>query len=151
MRIEYLTDDMRIIRQVASWLHAEFGHRGRGSTLETRIQRVRKRAQRRAIPLAFIARENGQIVGTASLVAHDMEARLDLTPWLASVYVLPSHRKRGIGAALCRRVTREARRLGFGRLYLITFDKEDFYKALGWKEIQRTQYRRNKVTIMALG
>ena len=80
-----------------------------------------------------------------------MESRLDLPPWLASVYVLPSHRKRGIGAALCRRVAHEARRFGFGRLYLITYDKEDFYKGLGWKEIQRTQYRKDKVTVMASG
>lgn len=151
MRIEYLSDDMRAIRQVAGWLYAELGHRGRGSTLETRVQRMRQRAQRCAIPLAFIARENGSMVGTASLVAHDMEARLDLTPWLASVYVLPGYRKRGIGSALCRRVAREARALGFGRIHLITYDKEDFYKDLGWKEIQRTEYRRDKVTVMALG
>jgi N-acetylglutamate synthase-like GNAT family acetyltransferase len=108
------------------------------------------RAQRRTIPLAFIAREDGSIVGTASLVAHDMEGRLDLSPWLASVYVLPSYRKRGFGAALCRRVAQEARKLGFGRIYLITYDKEDFYKGLGWKEIQRREYRREKVIVMAL-
>jgi predicted N-acetyltransferase YhbS len=149
MRIEYLSDDMRAIRLVAGWLHAEFGDRGRGSTLETRVQRIRKRAQRQTIPLAFVARENGSIVGSASLVAHDMEARLDLTPWLASVYVLPGYRKRGIGSALCRRVAQETRGLGFGRIYLITYDKEEFYRGLGWKEIQRTEYRRDKVTVMA--
>ena len=150
MRIEYLPDDMRAIRQVAGWLHAEFGHRSRGSTLETRIQRICKRAQRRALPLAFIARENVSIVGTASLVAHDIDARLDLTPWLASVYVPPSHRKRGIGGSLCQRVVQEARTLGFGRIYLFTFDKTSFYKSLGWKEIQQRKYHREDVTIMAL-
>jgi predicted N-acetyltransferase YhbS len=150
MRIEYLPNEMRAIWQVAGWLHAEFGHRGRGSTLETRILRICERAQKRALPLAFIARENGSIVGTASLVAHDIDARLDLTPWLASVYVSPSHRNRGIGASLCRRVVQEARTLGFGRIYLFTFDKTSFYKSLGWKGIQQRKYHKEDVTVVAL-
>jgi hypothetical protein len=37
------------------------------------------------------------------------------------------------------------------RIHLITYDKEDFYKGLGWKEIQRTEHRSDKVTVMALG
>jgi GNAT superfamily N-acetyltransferase len=151
MRIDYLPDDARTIRQVATWLYREWGHMSRGNTLETAVQRISERAWRRTIPLTLIARENGSPVGTASLVTHDMKTRSDLSPWLASVYVLPSYRGRGIGAALCRRAAREARGLGFGRIYLFTYDKANFYQGLGWKEIRRTIYRRHKVTVMALG
>jgi N-acetylglutamate synthase-like GNAT family acetyltransferase len=103
------------------------------------------------IPLTLIAHNNGTPIGTASLVAHDMKTRLDRTPWLASVYVLPSYRRRGFGAALCRRAVREARRLGYERIYLFTPDKAEFYRARGWKEIERAKYRNQKVTIMTFG
>jgi GNAT superfamily N-acetyltransferase len=151
MKIEYLPDDHRTIRQVAAWLYGEWGHLSRGNTLERAIQRVSQRAEARTIPLTLIVRQSGAPVGTASVVAHDMKTRLGLTPWLASVYVLPSHRRRGFGAALCRRAVREARRLGFGRIYLFTPDKAEFYQALGWKEIERAKYRKQKVTVMTLG
>jgi GNAT superfamily N-acetyltransferase len=151
MRIEYLPDDPRTILEVAGWLYGEWGHLSRGNTLEKAIRRISRRAEARTIPLTLIVRDHGAPVGTASLVAHDMKTRLNLTPWLASVYVVPSHRRRGFGAALCRRVVREAKRLGYGRIYLFTPDKAEFYKALEWKEIQRVKYRKQKVTMMAFG
>jgi N-acetylglutamate synthase-like GNAT family acetyltransferase len=80
-----------------------------------------------------------------------MRNRMNLSPWLASVYVPPSHRRRGFGAALCQRTVHEARRLGYERIYLFTPDKADFYNALGWKEIEQAKYRNQKVTVMAFG
>ena len=151
MRIEYLPNDLRTIRQVAAWLYGEWGHLRKGNTLEKTIRRLSKRAKSRAIPLTLIVRANGSPVGTASLVTHDMKTHLNLTPWLASVYVLPNHRRQGFGAALCRRAVREARRLGCKRIYLYTRDKEKFYSALGWKEIHQAKYRNQKVTVMAFG
>lgn len=151
MKIEYLPDDSRTIQQVATWLYREWGHLKRGNTLEKAIQRISRRVASRVMPFTLILRNDGAPVGTASLVAHDMRTRLDLTPWLASVYVLPGHRRRGFGAALCRRAVREARRLGYKRIYLFTPDKAEFYKALGWKVIEHAKYRKQKVTVMAFG
>ena len=151
MRIEYLADDRGTIREVASWLYGEWGHLSPGTTLEIAVKRITQRAGRRTIPLTLVARENRFPVGTASLTAHDLRTRMDLTPWLASVYVLPSFRGRGLGAALCRRAVHEGRRLGFRRIYLFTQDKAEFYKRLGWKTIQRMEYRKQTVTIMAYG
>jgi len=151
MRIEYLPDDQQTIQQVATWLYSEWGHLSRGSTLERAIRRISRRAQARTMPLTLVARDNGTPVGTASLVTHGMRTRLDLTPWLGAVYVLPKYRGRGIGTALCRRAVREARRLGYERVYLFTPDKSEFYKALGWKKIHRAKYRNQNVTVMAFG
>jgi len=38
-------------------------------------------------------------------------------------------------------------RLGLGRIYLFTYDKADFYKGLGWREVRQVD-RRQTVTIM---
>lgn len=150
MRIEYLPDDSQTIRVVAGWLYGEWGHLRRGNTLKKVIQRISRRAESRTIPLTFIVRDGDEPVGTASLVAHDMKTRLSMTPWLASVYVVPCHRRRGFGTALCRRVVHEAKKIGYRRIYLFTPDKAEFYKGLDWREIQLAKYRKQKVTIMAL-
>ena len=75
---------------------------------------------------------------------------MDLSPWLASVYVTPEHRSRGIGTALVQRVIEEAVGLSVETLYLFTPDREGFYASLGWSVVERTEYRGQKVVIMAL-
>ena len=71
------------------------------------------------------------MVGSASLIAQDMDTRPELSPWLASVYVAAEHRRQGIGSALVRRVAQEAAALGVETLYLFTPDQEHFYARLG--------------------
>ena len=83
------------------------------------------------------------------LVAHDMESRLQWSPWLAGVVVSPGHRRRGIGAALSAHAVTEARSLGFPKLYLYTFSTEEYYARLGWQFIERDRYLGAAVTIMS--
>lgn len=147
MNIEYLSDDRGTIEQVARWLFEQWGHLNRAGSLERAIERISERAGRDTIPFAVIARENNSVVGTASLVAQDMD-RTEFTPWLASVYVVSSYRRLGIGTLLCQRVVQEASRLGFRRIYLFTYDKADFYKNLGWNQVEMSTYRNQPVTIM---
>ena len=72
------------------------------------------------VPIAFVALDDdGGIVGTASLIFDDLEGD-PRNPWLASVYVPPEQRKKGIASALVRTVEDAARRLGYSRLYLFT-------------------------------
>ena len=92
----------------------------------------------------------GILLGSASLVAHDMDTRMDLSPWLARVYVTPEHRSRGVGTALVQRVLEETIELGVETLYLFTPDREEFYASLGWSVVERTEYRGQKVVIMAM-
>ena len=91
---------------------------------------------------------NSVLIGTASLIEHDVPTRAELTPWLASVYVDPRFRKRGIGSALVRAVLQEARNLGLEKLYLITPDQVPFYRRQGWQEMEEIVYRGEAVTIM---
>lgn len=52
---------------------------------------------RDALPIAWIAHANGQLLGTAALRVHDLEGREDLTPWLGGVFVGTHFRRQGIG------------------------------------------------------
>jgi len=100
------------------------------------------------VPTGFVAVLDEVVVGMACLVAHDMETRPELTPWLATVLVAPDYRGRGIGSALSERVVAEARALAFSKVYLVTFDKTSFYARLGWSNLERTDYLGLPATIM---
>jgi len=112
------------------------------------MERLRGFSNGEQIPLTVVAFDGSDVLGSASLIAHDMETRMELTPWLAGVYVGEQYRRRGIGAELVRRIMAEAARLKVPLLYLYTVHSEKFYGALGWKLQERTSYRDQKVVIM---
>jgi N-acetylglutamate synthase-like GNAT family acetyltransferase len=148
MRIEYLSDHPQALAKLAEWQHAEWGNLRPGDTLEKRMVRLAGMSKRDAIPLTVVALEDNEILGSASLIEHDMETRMELAPWLAGVFVGEPYRRRGIGAELVRRIMEEARRLKVPLLYLYTVQSEKFYAALGWDLQERTSYREQPVVIM---
>lgn len=147
MRIEDAADHPNALAVVAEWQHQEWGHLRADDSVEKRLTRLQG-SERDCIPLTVVAFDNDEVFGSASLVAHDMETRMELTPWLAGVFVGEQFRRRGIGAQLVRRIMREAGRLKVPLLYLYTVHSENFYAALGWTLLERTTYREQNVVIM---
>jgi N-acetylglutamate synthase-like GNAT family acetyltransferase len=148
MTIEYLADYPAALPILAEWQHREWGHLRAGDTVEKRRARLEGFSNRDRIPLTVVALDNSEVLGSASLIAHDMETRMELTPWLASVFVGEQHRRKGIGAELVRRIMNEAGKLDVPLLYLYTVHSEKFYAALGWTLQERTSYREQEVVIM---
>jgi GNAT superfamily N-acetyltransferase len=148
MQIEYLADHPEFIPVLAGWHHAEWAYLRPGDTLEARTERLRGECGHEEIPTVFVALEEGALLGSAMLLHHDMDTRMDLTPWLAGVFVAPDHRRRGIGSALVRRVVECAGRLGVKRLYLYTPSAERLYSQLGWSPLERTKYQGADVLVM---
>ena len=56
----------------------------------------------------------------------------DVSPWLASLYVAPEYRKRGVARKLVAAIEDQARKHGVARLHLYTGDAEEFYLKCGW-------------------
>ena len=150
MKIEYLADNIALVPIIAHWHHEEWGYFNPGDSVEKRIANLQTHLGKRQIPTTFVALFGGILLGSACLMAHDMDTRMDLSPWLANVYVTPEHRSQGTGTALVQRVVKEAVELGIETLYLFTPDREGFYASLGWSVVERTEYREQKVVIMAL-
>jgi GNAT superfamily N-acetyltransferase len=161
MRIDPLSEHPDAIPTLARWHHDQWKHLDPGDTIEQRIARLQVHLSKAPIPTTFVALlplaapperavpEN--ILGSASLIAHDMDTRPNLSPWLASVFVAPRYRGCGIGTALVRRVIQEARALDVANLYLFTTpDKRGFYAPLGWVLIEHTLYRGYQQIVMAL-
>jgi GNAT superfamily N-acetyltransferase len=149
MRIEYLADHEELIPELARLHFAEWGHLRPEETLEGRTRRLRDYCGRGGIPTVLVALAGPALCGSAMLIAHDMDTREDLTPWLAGVYVLPAHRHRGYGSALVAAVVHEAAAIGVERLYLYTPDAAKFYARLGWSSLGDAEYRGQHVVIMS--
>ena len=148
MQIENLRQHPECIATLAAWHHAQWGELNPQKTLEARITALERHLEEAPMPLTFVAIADGQPLGSASLVEHDLPTHLHLSPWLASVYVAAEHRRRGIGGKLVRRVMEEAQQLRVATLYLFTLDQEKFYAELGWSLLERGEYRGFPIAVM---
>ena len=99
-------------------------------------------------PVAFVSLEAEVATGTVSLVENDLEERQHLFPWLAGLYVEPSHRRRGIGEELVGAVLDHARRCGYAHLYLFTPNRQSFFGRLGWTEVECLTHHGVDVSVM---
>ena len=148
MTIEHLADHPEALPILAEWQHAEWGHIRPGDTVEKRAERLRAYSNRDRIPLTVVAMENHEVLGSASLIEHDLDTRPELSPWLASVYVGVPFRHRGIASELVQRIVEEAAKLEVSLLYLYTAHSERLYASLGWRLMERTSYRDQSIVIM---
>jgi GNAT superfamily N-acetyltransferase len=98
--------------------------------------------------VALIAKADGEPIGTCLLAESEIEPNHDVSPWLAGLFVVPKHRRKGAGAALVRAVEDQARQRGFSRLYLYTTDAVGFYARLGWSVLDRTNWRGLNAALM---
>ena len=148
MPIQTLNDHPDAIPVLANWHHAQWSHLNPGMTLDDRISKMQAYLSDDFIPSTWVYLENGEITGSAAIVANDLENHPELTPWLASVYVAPVYRRQGIGSRLVRHVMQQARQQGYTKLYLFTPDKESFYASHGWSRLATERYHGEAIVIM---
>src|ERR1700733_5752221 len=77
-----------LVPVVAGWLWSEW-RRKKGQSFEETLRAVQESVTARLLARTFVLLADGQPVGTASLAAHDLEERPELSPWLAAVFVAP--------------------------------------------------------------
>ena len=108
-----------------------------GYPLDYIIARVRENLLDKPIPLALIACEGANFLGTASVILSDLEERPQYSPWVAAVWTEPTYRERGVGAALVDHAVEAAFAVGFARVYLCAVQgRRDFYLRRGWTQIE---------------
>jgi len=150
MQIAYLADHPHHIPTLAHWQYEEWGHLNPGDSVQGRIERLGQHRGRPGLPTTLIALENDTVLGSAGLVVNDLRTHPDLTPFLASVYVAPAYRRRGVASALVSEAKRVIQALGMPILYLITPDQQNLYARLGWTAQWELEYRGELVTLMAV-
>ncbi|MBD0275375.1 MAG: GNAT family N-acetyltransferase [Acetobacteraceae bacterium] len=145
--IAAVSDRPELAPVVAAWLVDAFGYPG-GRTVEETTPLIL------SPPVGpeetFVLFDQGVPVGTASLAHTDLEARPDLTPWLAAVVVQPAFRGRGHATALVRRVEAFAAAASVPVLWLYTWTAEPLYARLGWRRagLETDRKRGREVVLM---
>ncbi len=143
--IDPLADHPDLVPVIAEWHRRD----GNDQPLDFWIRCHAAEARGEGIPCAWVAFIDGEAVGSVSLIEQNLDARPDLSPWLAALWVRPEHRGQGIGAALVRRCEEEARRLGTDRLYLYTETAVALYARLGWMVLSEEEYEGKPVVVMS--
>ena len=148
MQIDYLADHLHFAPILARWHYDEWRDLLPQWSYEEAMTELRSHTGRACIPTTFVAIDDEQLVGSASLILDDFEAARNLSPWMASVFVTPEQRGKGIGRKLVERVVAEAGQLQVPTLYLFTAGQEEYYRKLGWSFYQRADCSGHAVTIM---
>jgi predicted N-acetyltransferase YhbS len=136
--IQLLADHADIVPVIAC-IHLLEMRQGARSNYQLAIDRFSCRLNRQVLPLALVAFADTLPVGTASLVACDLDSYHHLTPWLASFSVAMPYRSLGIGRQLVQQVESIAMHMGYEQLYLYTWTAEKYYHRLGWTVIDTAQ------------
>jgi GNAT superfamily N-acetyltransferase len=124
---------------VAGWLWDAFWHHS-GKPFAQLLDVVKNQPRHCRMPKTFILLADTEPLGTASLVAHDLDERPDLTPWLAGMLITPQARGRGYAACLINAVEQEARAALISTLWLYTNTAERVYARAGWQTCETIQH-----------
>ncbi len=101
------------------------------------VGRLRENMNAAPIPLAFVAHDGDAFLGTASIIAADLEDRPQYTPWVAAVWVDPEFRQRQVGRALVAHAANTVFALGIPRAYLCASpQRRNFYLRQGWTSLE---------------
>jgi predicted N-acetyltransferase YhbS len=151
VRVEHLADHPEAIPTIARWHFDQWGRKSPTRSVASAAERLRGHLRRDATPLTMVALAGDVLVGSAALVCQDMkDARPELSPWLADVFVDPARRRQGVGSALVAALVAKARDLGVDRLHLYTPDQERLYARSGFVVRERIDYRAERVALMSL-
>ncbi|MEH6706924.1 MAG: GNAT family N-acetyltransferase [Alloalcanivorax venustensis] len=148
MELLPLADKKEFIAELAELHHAEWKHFNLSLTLEGRAEAIAEAAGREGIPSIFIAVSGSQLIDSAALVENDMDTEPDLFPWLAAVYVKEEFRCQGIATQLIARCEDEAIRSNAKAWYLYTEFASSLYEELGWRHMERCEYKGATVDVM---
>jgi len=145
-----LGDHISQLPALARWHYDKWGPLTGASSFDSYVALLTQAAGSRRVPSVLIAMADGELLGSATLVASDLPPRPDLTPWLAQLFVAPTRRREGVGAALVRAVLQRAQQCGYARVYLYTSGTlPEYYRRLGWRVVERLAYLQREGTVMA--
>jgi N-acetylglutamate synthase-like GNAT family acetyltransferase len=145
--IRELADFPQWIPTISAWFHGEWSELLGVRSAQEIEQGLAKWLVRDAIPTALVAVAGEEVVGTVALRTREF-AQFGEAPWLAGLFVVPQHRKSGVGMQLLRAAEKKAVAMGVHKLYLYTPCAQRFYQTLGWHVKQEMTLHAKPVTVM---
>lgn len=148
MKIAPLSDNLNFVDEIAALHQDEWKHLSPNKTIETRRATLISAAASDGTPSIYIAYHDTEFIGSAAIVAKDMDSRPDIGPWLAAVYVKENWRKQGVATLLLNHCEFQARKAGVKTLYLFTEFASKLYAKNGWIVLEQCEYKGVNVDVM---
>ena len=101
-----------------------------------------------SLPATLVLRDHGQTAGSVSLVQGDCEARKDLDPLLASLYIFPEFRCRGHAHRLIEAAIRHAAAAAQTELHVFTESAGELFRRHGFTPLCRASLRGATIEIL---
>jgi len=146
MKIANLRNCPEAIPVLARWFEDEFGNEGvtRESEKSWLEQSIRTNDR---LPVTLVAYVDDIPVGTARIFTDEMDDRPQYNPWFGYWFVLPSHRKQGIGTALDQARQKIAKEREIRRVYLCTYTQKEYRIKRDWHLTEERIYYGNDAAI----
>lgn len=157
MQIESLAGHHHLVPLLAAWHYAEWGHlypadvwNAEIATAEFEAMAGSTSADATWIAFDGDGRNADNVLGSVSLMgSDDLTGFEHLTPWLASMFVAPVARGRGIASALVDHLLSAAHEAGHTTVYLFTSGQEDFWSARGWTVMAHVATAGHRAVVMS--
>jgi predicted N-acetyltransferase YhbS len=101
------------------------------------------------LPTTWVAHHpSGILMGSVSLVLDDLPGHPGLNPWLASLFVFPKFRGRGLGKLLVQQALDFLHQRKYPHAYLFTEDQVAFFSNFGFVIVGKTKANGHLVTVL---
>lgn len=147
-KIVTIADRPDLAPVVADWIWHEWD-KNYGHPLSHTLDGIEGSTSRRGPQQTFVLLVDGVPIGTSSLVAHDLDERPRLSPWLAGVFVAPEWRRRGHVIPLIQAVEAATIAASVVTLWLHTEHAKRIYARAGWQELEVVQ-RKGRAPVMLM-
>jgi predicted N-acetyltransferase YhbS len=151
VQIKFLADVPFMVPVLAQWTYDAWSKYDPELTVDRAMESLIQRFNRDVVPLTLVAFDDDTPVGMVSLKQQiRVPGYSDKTPWLGSLYVIPSYKDQGVGTQLMQAIHAKAAELGFKKIYLFTSESEmiSWYEKLGWQQFATDTFHGKPVTLM---
>ncbi len=147
----YLKEFPEQIDPLARAIYSEWNtmYKRQGLSVDQVIEKVRERAVDSVIPLTMIALDGDTLLGSITIKEHDFADHPELSPWLAGVFTLPEHRKKGVGKGLitfAEAIAKET--FDVKELFLYTGSASKLYEKIGYETFETVDRGDKVLTLM---
>ena len=138
LKIYYIQEKQEFLKEVATLTQKEWGQKNLteeefNRKIEKKINIIKSNFNNPNYCKLLLIDEQGNtstLIGFISIFEHDGDDKLDLSPWYATMFVKEDYRGLGYSKLLNNAILKEAKNMGFSRLYLKT-DLINYYEKFG--------------------
>ena len=139
MQVVNIKSNSNYLKEYIKLCSLEWGSKKSKEEMEKYTSDKEKRILRgdKVISILGLVREN-VLLGFISLFRYEDESNKQLTPWYATMYVKNEYRGKGFSKILNNAILKEAKRLGYKKVYLKT-NLINYYEKFGAKYIRNLE------------